>query len=287
MKRFLHHLFFPHELNNHRPKLLHYPTLAFFILFFFVTQFVFVKTEANFPMVLGTKTDISTQELLLLTNKERQDNKLTTLVLNDRLSLAAELKGENMFAKNYWAHNAPDGTTPWYFFKQVNYNYIYAGENLARGFTSSKDVVDAWMASLSHRENMLSPNYKDIGFAVIEGNLSGENTTLIVEMFGNTQAIPLAKKQENTHQQIPQTKQETSSSILPSSIVRSPFIDSHAFVLYVAVGTVGIFLFVLIADMVIIERKKIVRVVGHNIDHVIFFTFILVFMLFIQKGMTL
>lgn len=289
MKRFLHHLFFPHESNNHRAKLLHYSSLAFFILFFFVAQFVFVKTQTNFPSVLGVKTDISTQELLVLTNKQRQNNGFAPFVLNDRLSRAAELKGENMLAKGYWAHNAPDGTTPWYFFKLVGYNYVYAGENLARGFTSSNDIVAAWMASPTHRENMLSPNYKEIGFAVMEGSLAGENTTLVVEMFGNIQTVPLSQKQDAVQEQKASTLAQSAPlyGVLPSSVINNPLFNSNAIAQYFVIGILTLFIFVLIMDMIIVERKKIVRVVGHNIDHVVFFTFILLFVIFVHKGIIL
>ena len=91
-----------------------------------------------------------------------------------------------MFAKNYWAHVSPDGTTPWVFIKSAGYSYVYAGENLARGYNTSQDVVTAWMASPEHKQNMLSSNYQNVGFAIVTGNLTGEDTVLVVEMFGST-----------------------------------------------------------------------------------------------------
>ena len=93
-----------------------------------------------------------------------------------------------MFSKDYWAHNAPDGTTPWVFIKNTGYNYIYAGENLARGFNSASDVINAWMNSPEHRQNVLSPNYQNVGFAVATGTLSGEDTVLVVE---NAWEVPI------------------------------------------------------------------------------------------------
>ena len=65
-----------------------------------------------------------------------------------------------MIAKNYWAHNAPDGASPWSFFKNVGYRYLYAGENLARDFGDSASVVNAWMNSPTHRDNLLSGRYR-------------------------------------------------------------------------------------------------------------------------------
>src|SRR5207302_5413693 len=114
------------------------------------------------PSVLGDSINIAAQDLLNLTNQERQKNGLAPLVMNDQLTNAAKMKAQDMFALNYWAHNSPTGTMPWDFIKKAGYDYEFAGENLARGFTSAPDIVTAWMNSPSHRENMLSPHYKDV-----------------------------------------------------------------------------------------------------------------------------
>src|SRR5581483_392807 len=188
MKKFLRHYFFPHSKNNHRAKLLHHSSLVFVILGFLAATWISVNIRHEAPGVLGISYSISTNELLSLTNKMRQQNGQPTLTLNSDLNQAAAAKADDMFAKNYWAHFAPDGsTTPWMFIKNSGYDYLYAGENLAKGFTSSSDVVTAWMNSPSHRENILSPKYKDIGFAVKEGTLQGEDTVLVVQMFGSQQ----------------------------------------------------------------------------------------------------
>jgi len=92
-----------------------------------------------------------------------------------------------MFAKDFWAHIAPDGTTPWKFILDSGYKYLYAGENLAKDFQTSDDVVAAWMASkMGHRENILNTHYNEIGVAVVNGTLGGFQTTLVVQMFGST-----------------------------------------------------------------------------------------------------
>ncbi len=275
MRKFLHQFFLPHEHNNFRPKLLHHKFLVFIIIFFFSVQLGVVKAKITFPEVLGATTDISVQRLLDLTNDKRQLMGLSALFLNEKLSSAAFSKGENMIANNYWAHNAPDGTTPWYFIRQVQYDYVYAGENLARGFTKSDDIIEAWMESPTHKENMLSPNYRDVGFAVLEGKLLNENTTLVVEMFGNTQGVPLAKQSPQVLGQV------------PSMLLNKPMIDTGQVSWYIVVGTLSVFILVLFADAVFIERKKIVRFVGHNVDHIIFLGFILMFVLLIKQGVIL
>lgn len=286
MRKFLHQFFLPHEHNNFRPKLLHHKFLVLIIIFFFSVQLGLQRAKTAFPTVLGATTDISVQRLLDLTNSKRQQQGLPTLSLNEKLSKAAFSKGENMFAKNYWAHNAPDGTTPWYFIRQVKYNYVYAGENLARGFTKSDDIIEAWMDSPTHKENMLSPNYRDIGFAVLEGKLMNEQTTLVVEMFGNTESVPLAKQSKTAPEAQPQLFVEKSAVLgqVPSFLSKSPLVDVGLVSWYIGIGTLSVFLLVLFVDAIFIERKKIVRFVGHNVDHIIFLGFVLLFVVFISRG---
>jgi len=103
-------------------------------------------------------------------------------------------KAQDMFAKNYWAHTAPDGTTGWSFISAAGYNYTAAGENLAKGFYTSSAVIDGWMASPTHKENVLSPQYKDAGYAVVDGVLQGDEVTLVVALYGTEYVAPVAQQ---------------------------------------------------------------------------------------------
>ncbi|MFH1832578.1 MAG: CAP domain-containing protein [Candidatus Levyibacteriota bacterium] len=283
MKNFLLHLFFPQESNNRRARLLHHKIIFFAIAFLFAGQFFLTFVKTSFPSVLGTSTNISVQELLLFTNQNRQKENVKPLVLNEELSQAASLKAQDMFNKDYWAHNSPLGTTPWFFIKETGYDYTYAGENLARGFNSSQDIVKAWMESKSHKENMLSANYQDVGFAVASGKLNGEDIVLVVEMFGGKQMAPLASNEssEITLGQIPQTQ------TLVASAKANPLIDINILSSRISIIILFIFISVLILDMIIIERKKIVRLVGHNLDHIFFLVGILIFIILVGRGLIL
>ncbi len=92
--------------------------------------------------------------MLELTNEERIDNGLSALELNPKLELAAQQKAQDILSKDYFAHQSPDGFTPWYWFEKVGYDYQYAGENLAIGFLDSEEVSQAWLESPSHRANL-------------------------------------------------------------------------------------------------------------------------------------
>lgn len=229
-----------------------------------------------------------------MTNQEREKKQLAPLVLNDALSQAAALKAEYMLANNFWAHNGPDGTTPWYFFKEVGYNYTYAGENLARGFTDSSDVMTAWMNSPTHRENILSSNYEEIGFAVKKGKLLGEDTTLIVEMFGNTNALPVNAREQGNEMNALQEKQvlpasdETGAGNSDNVVLKTTsLLSSRALSSNIALFVLVAFIGGLILDMVVVYRKKITRVVGHNLDHIFFFAAIIFIVVVSTRGLVL
>ena len=134
--------------------------------------------------VLGSESDITINTLLEQTNKERFLVNENPLSLNKNLNQAAYLKARDMFARQYWAHNAPDGTPPWKWFGDANYNYDEAGENLARDFTSTAAVMTAWMSSSKHRENITNKNYHDVGFAIVSGKMNDKPTSIVVAMYG-------------------------------------------------------------------------------------------------------
>lgn len=280
MKGFLSHLFIPKESNNHRAKVLHHTNLFLTIVFLLLTSFLIQGIKTSFPSVLGIKADISSEELLLLTNRERQNAGIGSLILNDKLSIAASKKAQDMFENNYWAHNSPTGKTPWVFIKSSGYKYVYAGENLARGFTSASDAIKAWMASPDHRNNMLSSNYQDVGFAVMLGKLNGEETVLIVEELGNLH-MPIARSKV---QEIAVAK---SANALPKNVqavYKQPLISTSSLSSNIYYVSIFVFIFALILDMIIVEKKKVMRFVGHNIDHILYLLLILVLIGIWGKG---
>ncbi len=123
-------------------------------------------------------------EIIRLVNEERNKEGLSELWENQKLNQAAFLKAQDMIGNNYFAHNSPSGVSPWDWFDQVGYQYKYAGENLAMNFSSALSVFKAWMKSDSHRENILSPRYNQIGVAVLRGIIKGEETLVAVQEFG-------------------------------------------------------------------------------------------------------
>lgn len=182
------HLFHPRRSNNHRPRVLHPEAYAVFSLL--VAVFALLLNNLTYlpgslEKVLGVASSITPAQVVDQTNQKRAEAGLAPLTLNGTLSQAALSKAQDMMTDQYWAHTAPDGTQPWDFIRSSGYRYSVAGENLARDFGDTSSMVAAWMASPTHRANILSSRYSEIGIAVVDGNLQGYETTLVVQMFGS------------------------------------------------------------------------------------------------------
>jgi hypothetical protein len=187
----LAHLFHPRRSNNHRPKVLHPEALSYLAVVALVFSLAVTFSPKLFlPLenILGYASSITTDEIISLTNAERAKQGLSAVTYNETLSNAAAEKGNDMFANQYWAHTSPAGKEPWAFITEAGYSYRVAGENLARDFSASGQVVAAWMASPTHRANVVNNRYTEIGVAVVDGTLDGVETTLVVQMFGSPRA---------------------------------------------------------------------------------------------------
>lgn len=176
--------FLPHPENKKRAHLISNKAIVIYCLMIVIATTTIRIVPKFFPGVLGYASNITIRDLLSYTNKKRDEAGASNLVLNPKLTEAAQQKAKDMFKKGYWAHVAPDGTEPWDFILGQKYDYIYAGENLAKNFSNSKEVIQAWYNSPSHKGNLLSANYDEVGFAVVNGVLNGYETTLVVQMFG-------------------------------------------------------------------------------------------------------
>lgn len=296
------HFLLPRESNNHKAKMLHSSSLVVITFVMLLFQGLISYIPKVMPDILGYASNISIQEVVNLTNQKRSEAGLSTLSLNQTLSGAAYTKGQDMIAKDYWAHVAPDGTQPWKFFNQFGYKYKYAGENLARDFSNANDAVNAWMNSPTHRENILNPKYKEIGIGIVEGDLAGSDTTIIVQFFGATyadrvaQPLAEAQKVENVPKvsevpkveqtavpiavKLPEVKSEISTPKPTQEILVSPFTTTKN----ISFVVVLLLLVVFIVDAVLVSRRKITRIAGRTFSHVVFLLMILAIIMILKSG---
>lgn len=151
-----------------------------------------VIKEVNLPtpLVLSEKQDevnvLEEKEILSWTNVYRANNGVQELTANEILNQAAQQKVKDMFEKQYFEHISPEGVGAVDIVEGLSYQYLRVGENLALGnFKDEKELVDAWMASPGHRENILNPKFKEIGIAAEIGMFKGEKTLLAVQIFAS------------------------------------------------------------------------------------------------------
>ncbi len=187
MKRFrkiLKHQIVPHRGNAFRPHALRHKSLSLYLFALFIFQIALGITFYSGPEVKGVDSSKLKKDIVNMVNLEREKVGRPTVYESPALNEAAEDKLQDMFSKNYWDHTGPSGETAWRFIVNRGYQYELAGENLARGFSSSEGVMRAWMKSPTHRDNILNPRFQEVGLAVGSGKINNVTTTVIVQFFG-------------------------------------------------------------------------------------------------------
>lgn len=155
-----------------------------------------LPTDAPAPLrIVHTTTPAAHEPLtgegiLRETNAERLREGKVALTMSPTLVREAQRKVDDMFKEQYFAHVSPNGTTIGDLAKDAGYDYVIIGENLAEGdFTSSADVVAAWMQSPGHRANILKTGYREIGIAARRDVFEGHTTWLAVQEFGTPRSV--------------------------------------------------------------------------------------------------
>ncbi len=144
-------------------------------------------------------SEITEENIYALINSERQKSELQPLVPNDILSHVASLRATDMLENNYFSHQSPNGLMPWDIATIENYEYSILGENLALDYYNAEEVINDWMASPNHRNNILNPLYSETGIEVIQNS----DNLLIVQIFAQPKtfiypgAMPLINNSVN------------------------------------------------------------------------------------------
>jgi len=279
LKKLWTHYFIPQERNNYRASILKPNFLLLLLVAYLLNQSAIKTLTIAKPGILGYSSEITAQKVFDQTNIERQKDELSPLIYSETLSKSAKAKAQDMFANDYWSHNSPQGKTPWTFFDAVGYKYSVAGENLAKDFPDTDSLMKAWMASPTHKANIVHTRYQEIGIAVVNGTIGGIKTTLVVQHFGTPLGASITSK--NT---IPQPSEEVvqSSNILgkTNQPLISPLTLSKIFGSVIFIG-LAIVLFV---DGFVTVKKNVHRFTGSTVGHISFLIFIFLLMLYNQQG---
>lgn len=205
----------PHAGNSYKPHALRHRVLMGYSVILILFKVLVVLAPLSLPSSSLFSSSITPANIISLTNQERKNFGLKGLKKNAALTDAANAKARDMLAHSYFAHNSPDGKTPWDWIKASGYHYLKAGENLAVNFHTAEDVDSGWMASASHRANIINPGYTEIGVGTATGEYEGVSATFVVQMFGDP-ATTLAAGPVVTN---------------PSSVVKASVIDESSLVL--------------------------------------------------------
>jgi len=283
--KFISLLFIPQEKNNHRAILLQPSFLGIFIALYLLNQSLIQSLTVLKPGILGYSSEITVQKVLSQTNEQRQKLGLSLLKYNSVLSQSATAKAQDMFTNNYWAHNSPQGKTPWDFFKSAGYKYSIAGENLAKDFYDTDGLLKAWMNSPTHRDNIINDKYQEIGIAVVNGILNGVKTTLVVQHFGTPLSAVQVKTNEEIVVAVPAIPElTTSTQSLGTSAVTSSLISP--LLISKILGTIifTIIITVLVIDSYITLKNNTPRLTGSSASHIGFLLIILMLLIFGRQG---
>jgi uncharacterized YkwD family protein/spore coat assembly protein SafA len=117
----------------------------------------------------ASQTSAYASQVATLVNQERAKAGLKPLASDSALSAMALIKAKDMYNNHYFDHNSPTYGSPFDMMKSNGIRYTYAGENIAMGQKTPQDVMNGWMNSPGHRQNILSPNFTKIGVAYYNG----------------------------------------------------------------------------------------------------------------------
>jgi len=132
--------------------------------------------DLNFTTSAVTIDRASEQKMLELINRERQAVGLAVLVFDEKIAEVARAHSIDMFARGYFAHQTPEGLSPFDRMERGGVTFRSAGENIA--YAPSVELAhNGLMRSPGHRANILGSDYRKIGIGVIDGGIYGKMFT--------------------------------------------------------------------------------------------------------------
>jgi uncharacterized protein YkwD len=117
--------------------------------------------NANTPAAKASKQAIR-EAVVCLINKQRTAHHLPALNEQSQLQRSAQEWTNTMVHRNDFTH----GAEFWTRIQAAGFNWQFAGENIASGFATPREVVTAWMGSQGHCRNILDPQYASVGTGV-------------------------------------------------------------------------------------------------------------------------
>ncbi|MDF2879753.1 MAG: hypothetical protein K0R54_310 [Clostridiaceae bacterium] len=144
-----------------------------------ISELVMLNPQISDPALIYTGSVLKVPDIreikniennvIKLVNVERQKRGIAPLKANWQLSRVARYKSQDMRDKKYFSHTSPTYGTPFVMIRNFGLSFTTAGENIAMGQTSAEQVMNSWMNSAGHRNNILNPNFSEIGVGYASG----------------------------------------------------------------------------------------------------------------------
>jgi hypothetical protein len=137
------------------------------------------------PVAEHAGPPLTVRGIIFNTNKARQEiGGLPPLSENSLLNTIASERLKDMFEKQYFAHQSPTGEAVTDVAYRTGYHYKILAENIGMGLNSDEKMVQGWLQSPGHRENIVRPECAEIGVAVGRGLMKKQDVWLGVQVFG-------------------------------------------------------------------------------------------------------
>lgn len=146
-------------------------------------KFVWINKSKNLNTKYSKKYQKVEEGIIVLINKERAKKGLKKLTLEKDMKKYTTFRSEEMAENNYFGHASPVYGRWVNLLYTSEYDFDYAGENLAAGFVTADDFVKAWMASPTHRKNILNPYYTKTTISIIDGKAGNQYQTYATQWF--------------------------------------------------------------------------------------------------------
>ncbi len=139
---------------------------------------IYPGNKVTVPLLTNLKA--LERQVIELVNQERAKSGLKPLKANWELSRVARYKSNDMRDRKYFSHDSPTYGSPFTMIKAFGISYRSAGENIAAGQTTAWEVMQSWLKSPGHRQNILNAGFTEIGVGYSQG---GSYRTYWTQMF--------------------------------------------------------------------------------------------------------
>lgn len=157
-------------------------------ILYYTEPIIFNLSNKN---VLGAQT-LDPRDIITYVNEERLKRGAPALRVNPTLTKAAQMRADIILKYENFSHQDPfehiqlDTILP-----LLHYTFAFASENIGMGDSSSKEFVNGFMHSPSHRDNLLNPKLTQTGVAIVTGPYKQYYVNIAVQLF----AIPASEEQ--------------------------------------------------------------------------------------------